>query len=596
MTANATNYGFLNSSTGALQVNTSGVPTGSVPIFRAVTNASTVMGVVDARVTYTGGGLGSGGMGPLLQTNGPNNGSQTTLNIQQGANLTATDNGSGQITVALAASPSVSGNLGVTGTSTLGGAVTDNSSLSVTGTSSFGGTVTDNSSLKPNGDDSNALGDSTHRWMASLGTSTSKSLNSIQYADQFSGSDLGTQINNAFAVASSSGTLPCQVFVSPNPAITNITTQVVVPAQCVLRFMGGAFQVNTTGGAGVNAFTIKEGGSILCDGANKTVFGLGTNNLDTVVTTFKTDGTQQYASIDGCFIDANTNGPTVNKAAILFGGVGQPSRIANVEIVAPRTAPGIELVNAGVDIEETWVYTNNNIGVGGILYTNDGVLNPNIGGGYMKDVHVEHFAHDTYGIKFLPLGGSSFRNVVLTHVHCEQNVTDSGSGFDCIRFDGSGIKSAIVTNVTDTQNAGSTNHVVTIANSASGVTVLNADCFSCHDVIHDLVRSITLTTGPVNYMQTGLYGPLTQRRGTAGCSTTGGASPWTGSCANTLTWNTPFVDTNYTVSCQGNGVGAGVPVIGIIASKTTTGVNISTQQATGVNASFSTVECIAIHD
>jgi hypothetical protein len=57
----------------------------------------------DIPANWTVGGSGSGGSGSpiglLLQTNGVDNGSQSLLNIQQGTNVTITDNGTGTITI-----------------------------------------------------------------------------------------------------------------------------------------------------------------------------------------------------------------------------------------------------------------------------------------------------------------------------------------------------------------------------------------------------------------------------------------------------------------------------------------------------------------
>jgi hypothetical protein len=57
----------------------------------------------DIPADWTVGGSGSGGSGSgvglLLQTNGVNNGSQSLLNLQQGANVTITDNGNGTVTI-----------------------------------------------------------------------------------------------------------------------------------------------------------------------------------------------------------------------------------------------------------------------------------------------------------------------------------------------------------------------------------------------------------------------------------------------------------------------------------------------------------------
>lgn len=108
-------------------------------------------------------------------------------------------------------------------------------------------------------------------------------------------------------------------------------------------------------------------------------------------------------------------------------------------------------------------------------------------------------------------------------------------------------------------------------------------------LLHGMGTGQVLTTGSG-------AGNLLQTKRTAGCTTSGGATPFTGPCTTTVTWPNTFADGSYTVTCTGNGIGAGVPLlqgtITIIGASTT----VQTQQATGVNASFTNIECIAIHD
>lgn len=91
-------------------------------------------------------------------------------------------------------------------------------------------------------------------------------------------------------------------------------------------------------------------------------------------------------------------------------------------------------------------------------------------------------------------------------------------------------------------------------------------------------------------------GNLIQTARVAGCTTSGGATPFTGPCTITVPWPNAFADGNYTVTCTGNGVGAGVPLLQATTTITGASTLVQTQQATGVNASFVNIECTAIHD
>src|SRR5258708_1052931 len=73
------------------------------------------------------------------------------------------------------------------------------SNQTIGGNKSFSGNVNATSDL------SQSFGDATHRWNAFLGTLTTKSLNSILFADQFSGVDACAKIAAAIAVLPATG-------------------------------------------------------------------------------------------------------------------------------------------------------------------------------------------------------------------------------------------------------------------------------------------------------------------------------------------------------------------------------------------------------
>jgi hypothetical protein len=82
----------------------------------------------------------------------------------------------------------------------------------------------------------------------------------------------------------------------------------------------------------------------------------------------------------------------------------------------------------------------------------------------------------------------------------------------------------------------------------------------------------------------------------AGCTT---AATQFATCSTTVTWNTPFADTNYTVSCTGDLPTSGAPIIqGMDGTGTKSGTSITVQTAalTAVAANFTTINCIAVHD
>jgi hypothetical protein len=86
------------------------------------------------------------------------------------------------------------------------------------------------------------------------------------------------------------------------------------------------------------------------------------------------------------------------------------------------------------------------------------------------------------------------------------------------------------------------------------------------------------------------------KRGTAGCTTSGGAAAFTGACTTVVTFPASFADTNFSVTCMGRSAFTGVPLLQGATATAVNTVTVQTQQATGVNASFATIDCIAVHD
>lgn len=83
------------------------------------------------------------------------------------------------------------------------------------------------------------------------------------------------------------------------------------------------------------------------------------------------------------------------------------------------------------------------------------------------------------------------------------------------------------------------------------------------------------------------------KRGVSGCTT---AASVGATCTTTLTWTTPFVDTNYSVYCQGHGVTSGVPMGGGITAKVAASATFQTVAATAAAAQYTAIDCFGSHD
>jgi hypothetical protein len=87
-------------------------------------------------------------------------------------------------------------------------------------------------------------------------------------------------------------------------------------------------------------------------------------------------------------------------------------------------------------------------------------------------------------------------------------------------------------------------------------------------------------------------GANAQSQHVSGCGTEARAGS---ACTTTVTWNNGFADTNYTVSCTGDGIVSGVPLSGGLMEKTPAFVVFQTVSATTGAAQYANVDCIALH-
>jgi hypothetical protein len=107
----------------------------------------------------------------------------------------------------------------------------------------------------------------------------------------------------------------------------------------------------------------------------------------------------------------------------------------------------------------------------------------------------------------------------------------------------------------------------------------------------DTLTNKTLTSPTFNTGVTQGSGLKHQRFGST-CTTAAAAG---NGCGTVYTWASGFADTSYTVVCQGEG-NVGNTAALFISSRTATQVTVTTVTFTASAVSFSTVDCIAVHD
>lgn len=87
-----------------------------------------------------------------------------------------------------------------------------------------------------------------------------------------------------------------------------------------------------------------------------------------------------------------------------------------------------------------------------------------------------------------------------------------------------------------------------------------------------------------------------QKARVAGCAT---AASLNATCDTTITWASAFADASYTVTCNGDAVTSGVPIvqgIDISAAKSASAITVRTISITAAAAQFTVLDCTAVHD
>lgn len=162
--------------------------------------------------------------------------------------------------------------------------------------------------------------------------------------------------------------------------------------------------------------------------------------------------------------------------------------------------------------------------------------------------------------------------------------------------------------------ASSTRYLLQIETGNEGVTALNLESGISNNIVNDLANGVTVVAAhpyqPINYISVPSYfvteqtqtlqvnasvakdgGGFKHKRFGATCST---AATTGTTCTTTYSWTTAFADANYTPVCTP----VGPTQLGVfsINSFNAAGVTIVIDTATNAAASYSGVDCIAIHD
>lgn len=254
-----------------------------------------------------------------------------------------------------------------------------------------------------------------------------------------------------------------------------------------------------------------------------------------------------------------------------------------------------------------------------ILYGNEvdlGVNDPSTTGyGLFLSGTATQISTHTFGIQIIPFNSSAFSPYYIG-INCGTGATTSGACLNALPI-ATGVNHQSQTVAFVSESSGAVFNTTTLFNDApgnfhigpgTGLQVIvgagglgipgstsGQNTLTAPAIAGSASTVLPAAGGTVLATGNGA-GNLIQTKRTGGCTTTGGASAFTGACTTTVTWTNTFADGNYTVSCTANGITSGVPLLQSTTTILGASTVVQTQQATGVNAAFVNIECIAVHD
>lgn len=186
-----------------------------------------------------------------------------------------------------------------------------------------------------------------------------KNIESIRFADQFSGADLGAKINAAFTDLS--GT-PGEVWVNQNAGLT-LSTAVTVPANSTLRFIqGGTYTLSAV-------ITVNDGATVLgaaqgMQGTHTTLKAANSAALTMLITVPGNTAAVRAITLDGNQANSGTTGGTGSTALLVLSGLGGRQDITNVT-VQNSSGDGMYISGAasGIKIDRLFAFQNNGDGL-----------------------------------------------------------------------------------------------------------------------------------------------------------------------------------------------------------------------------------------
>jgi hypothetical protein len=465
-------------------------------------------------------------------------------------------------------------------------------------------------------------------------TLAAKSLNNIQYCDQFTGATADVKLLAAqSALPAAGGIVDCRGFGATTQTLgTGIVIGSVNKTVTVLSDRATEWRIGFTGGG--DAIQIAEGSAWVAEGISTRGSGfhvLATANIEAVFSNQDKSGFAAHFYLKGVTVVADP-GATISKGVYFIQSMFGDSGIEEVEASGFSNTCGILLTNnhstgagfGNFHLRNNWINGSSVVGAVPLCVWEDGV-----GGGLMAGIDVIGglYEHAGNGLANMWIKGSpqnALQGVTLDTRYTEiSSATGTGILIDGtsgvlvtnLKFGNGGTESADCIQIKNTSGGIPLGHMFVNLTNFNGCTV---------NIINDFVNGATITdarvplyvmpgiqaghsisyttdpfaTWPLNIVnvQRGITadgGGFKHSRTTVGCAT---AAPAGSVCDSTLTWTTPFTDANYTPVCSGLGVTSGNPVQVGIGSKSATGLVFRTGALTASVAQYTTISCIAAHD